>query len=308
MNKYFVKIAVVLFLVAFAMSACDKDVGTDDSIVENNGTESPLVVTHGYVSQPAVIDGKKYEWTFERKNSLSKSFYFDWTDSDMDDMFSTAKEDPTSRTYKVMKVWRKSQPGKYFWIMIENFKFNMGDSSYVYNNVDTNAEVYGRMYHWEIANQCASLVRMNLKRIDANGNEFGPKIPTPGRLPTTQDLCDLMEQNYVDKYVNSFNPYTDWGYYDVFLSGREFYNGLYAPAAYPTMGGWMDNTDYGYQYYDYLHQEVNFWTSDWYLVESAHYPLRIMYQNGLYHAFLNAPSANHYGMYVRYVFEPIQVQ
>ena len=33
MNKYFVKIAVVLFLVAFAMSACDKDVGTVDTFV-----------------------------------------------------------------------------------------------------------------------------------------------------------------------------------------------------------------------------------------------------------------------------------
>lgn len=121
MNKYFVKIAVVLFLVAFAMSGCDKDVGTDDSFVENNDNESPQVITHGDISQPAVIDGKTYEWKFEHKKRLSKSFFIDYSSSIYDTMFSVAKEYPfssTSRTYPVMKVWRKSDPSKYFWIIL----------------------------------------------------------------------------------------------------------------------------------------------------------------------------------------------
>jgi len=62
MNKYFVKIAVVLFLVAFAMSACDKE-EPDISTVCSDVSTAPVVM-EGYVRQPIEINGKKMEWTF----------------------------------------------------------------------------------------------------------------------------------------------------------------------------------------------------------------------------------------------------
>ena len=112
---------------------------------KNIEAEKTFVVTNGKYSNPAVIDGITYQ--YNRKEKLSKAFFIDYSDPELDTMFSTVKDYPynvTANTYKVMKVWRKSEPGKYFWVIIENFRYKPGDSSYVYNNDEANAQTYGR--------------------------------------------------------------------------------------------------------------------------------------------------------------------
>lgn len=275
------------------------------------------MITHGDISQPAVIDGKTYEWKFERKRRLSKSFFIDYSSPIYDSMFSVANEypfSPTSRTYQVMKVWRKSESGKYFWIMIENFKYKPGDSSYVYNNVEANAQTYGRMYHWEIANECGSKVRMLLPGRFNDGTYTNTTFPTYGHLPTIQDINDVMEVDAIgflpETGTTIFDFDYDYGYYDLFLSGREFYDEINETAAYHTLGGWLNNTDYATNGFYDLNERSFYWTSTQPSENNYgfHYPLRIYNDDGNYAAFINISHANHYGFYVRYVFEPIQIQ
>lgn len=210
-----------------------------------------------------------------------------------------------------MKVRRKQDTSRYFWVMIENFKYKPGDSSYVYNNVEANAATYGRMYHWEIANECATKVKMQLPRRNPDGSYTTTKYPTYGRLPSLQDVADILEVdsicNWPGNGTNIFNFDYNVGYYDVFLSGREYYDDeVNEEGADHTMGGCMDNTD-RLICYSHLHNRVDFWLSDYVGEPDSHYAMVISNYNDDYRAFVNGLCVNHYGFYVRYVFEPKQL-
>ncbi|MBR4266088.1 MAG: hypothetical protein IKQ46_08555 [Bacteroidales bacterium] len=312
-NRFVIKsFAATIAVAAFALSSCDKD---EPKITEKNiEAEKTFVVTNGKYSNPAVIDGITYQ--YNRKEKLSKAFFIDYSDPELDTMFSTVKDYPynaTANTYKVMKVWRKSEPGKYFWVMIENFRYKPGDSSYVYNNDEANAQTYGRFYHWEIANECAHKIKMNLPRRRADGTYTTIKYPTYGHLPSRQDINDIMEVTSIghlpENGTTVFDFDYEWGYYDIFLSGREYYDGVDENAANHTMAGCLDNTDFEADEFDFINKTVFFWTDDNYngFISYAHYPLEIDYYNGAYSAFINALHADHYGFSVRYVFEPKQL-
>ncbi len=290
-------------------SACqDEEVKIAD--VPDGGDSAPAIVNSGDENSPNLIE-------YRRSKSLSKSFYYDYSYPEANDMFSTVQDYPynaSANTYQVMKVWRRSDPTKYFWIMIENFRYRANDSSFVYDNNEANASVYGRMYHWAIAKECENKVMMRLPRRNADGTYTLGSYPTFGHLPTIQDINDLMEVDQIGHLSSNGTTIFDFpenGYYDVFLSGRTFDGSASPESARHSLGGWLDNTDYFYftnRSYCDINEKAYYWLADTpSSTGSSHYPLRIYRNDGEYVAFVNASHANNYGFYVRYVFEPKQL-
>lgn len=302
-------VRTIATLTLFSMFSCDK-IEISDNKSEQETTKEITIVDQGYDESAPLME-------FRRNKALSKTFCYDYFEgTDYDTMFSTVKDFPynsTANTYNVMKVWRKSDPNKYFWIMLENFRYK-DDSSFVYDNKESNAQLYGRLYQWSIAKKCENKIFMRLPRRNADGTYTKTKYPTYGHLPTRTDILDLMEVDtlgHLPENGSSFYRFDDLdylGYYDVFVSGRTYYGDFNEEAAYHTLAGWLNNTDFNpaphLDYHD-INDKVFFWTNDG--IPLYHYPFRIYYNNGEYVAFINAAHANHYGFYVRYIFEPTQL-
>lgn len=321
MKKKILKLALFLLVVAFVfvIPSCDKEeVQTEEPASGVLPDQSAAVMSHGSFSGTPLIE-------FRRGKSLSKTYLFGKLEKPKyDTMFSTAKEFPfnsSARKYKVMKVWRHSDPGKFFWIMLENFKYKPGDSSYVYDNKESNAAFYGRMYHWSIAKQCERKVGMFVQKRLSDGTytDEDDLSFTYGRLPTVQDIEDLMEVTTPPVFgsyyetgptlfdVAALDDGSYVGYYDAFISGRENYGWDYNDSTYyHTLAGWLDNTDLywlTHRSYQDIHEQVCFWLNDS-SIPNAHYPFEIRYQDGAFVASIPAHALDHYGYCVRYVFDP----
>lgn len=319
MKKSITNLSLAIFMIAvvLAIASCSKE----DMQADDCAQSVPQAMVSGALQYGAFTGTPLIE--FRRSKSLSKTYFAPHlAGSNYDTLFSTAKDFPfnsTANTYNIMKVWRTSEPGKFFWIMLENFKYKPGDSSYVYGNDESNAQLYGRMYHWTIAKQCENKIMKYLPRRRLDGSYTTDTFPTYGHLPTVQDIHDLMEVSYPNLLnTNQFTGTTLYdtfggeGYYDAFISGRPFYDADYNDSTYyHTLAGWLDNTDfYWLTHRDYcdLHEQVCFWTdTEWTSLPSTHFPFEIHYQNGNFVACLPVGAANNYGYYVRYVFEPKQL-
>lgn len=245
----------------------------------------------------------------DRTSNLSKSFLYEPEDIEFD-VIRDYPYGTKGNEYRVMKVKRQADTTKYFWIMIDNFRYKTKTGSFVYNNDESNAEIYGRFYHWETANECGNKIQMKLPRRNKDGSYTKKKYPTFGHLPTIQDFKDLLETDVIGAHpwdgVQIYDDF-DYGYYDFFLSGEEYFESAEPELAYHTMAGFRDNSDSHNSPFDDIHNEVYFWTSERSGSSDCHYPLDIMFNDGAYSAFINAGHANHYGFSVRYVFEPKQL-
>ena len=348
MNKYFVKIAVVLFLVAFAMSACDKE-EPDISTVRSDVSTAPVVM-EGYVRQPIEINGKKMEWTFPaRQKSLSKGILVDeanWyallepylkVDYGSDyQLIDTVNFDYHNTNYsvKVLRVDRKSEPGKYFYVMIDNLNVPMDTACWAYADNNSNASTYGRLYTWNAANALTPYITMNLP-IYSEDNPTVPlfggfKLPVQAKLPSHQDICDIIECDTIGHLpfygykINQNNTAPTHGvspplpqrlyYYDVFVGGLEGSGYTDYTRGLHTLGGFRNTYQQAPMYWDTwvngwytgLNNTAFIWLRDQYFPgDPFHEPLEINYNNDYnYTAFINADHWDQYGFSVRYVFEP----
>jgi uncharacterized protein (TIGR02145 family) len=217
-------------------------------------------------------------------------------------MFSTIK-DNAGNTYKIMKVWRTSNPNKYFWIMIENFRYVAGKGCYLYRNDASEVNEYGRLYHWETANECGGKIHMDLPYRKASGKYTKKNYTTYGHLPTKQDISDLMGIPNFQR--GGLNEISGLKYYDVFLVGRDKTDIEDDFSVFHSIAGYMDNTDYPYSDFDSRHNCGMYWMQEG--SRDAHQPLRIEYDDDNYTAYYHVWHHNHYAMSVRYVFEPKQL-
>ena len=345
MNKYFVKIAVVLFLVAFAMSACDKD--EPDISTECGDVSTAPVVMEGYVRQPVEIDGKKMEWTFPARHiSLSKGIVVDeanyyplveWTLGSDYKLIDTVDFDYHNVNYsmKVLRVDRMSEPGKYFYVMIDNLKVQMDTACWAYADDESYVSTYGRLYTWPAANALASQITMTLPVYSAANPSQQisgvPDQPVQAKILSWQDVCDIIECDTighmpcygytVDQTLEPTVPghgmlNIPLFYYDVFVGGLEGSGYTDYSRGLHTLGGFRNTIQQDPMYWEYWvngwYTRINSYACIWLSNRSGsennpyHYPLDIQYDNNYnYTACINAGHWDKYGFSVRYVFEPV---
>ncbi len=292
MNKFF-RLFAIIAVVGLAFTGCQKE----NDIIPNADNN---IIKSGEYSEPAVIDGQTM--IFNQNKSRLKGLFAEesWIEQ------QTIKDYPynsTANSYRVIKVVRPN--GKYFWIMIDNFKYNAGTGSYIYGNNSANLATYGRLYKWQVAMNSKTKIYMLLPKY-LNGVPTGGNQAVYGSLPNFQHIKDMLETTAIGNLpTNGTTP--DLGnnmYYDAFLAGREF-NPL-PETAYPTLAGWRDNMDVapGNQEYNSLTTWGRFWTSEL-AVTGAHYPLEIKDETYMWSAYINAGHDDRYAFSVRYVFEPL---
>ncbi|MBQ3656619.1 MAG: hypothetical protein II956_07235 [Bacteroidales bacterium] len=263
------------------------------------------------------IDGKRMEWKLYPPTSnkrISKGLVFDETGRDDPDAkleIDTVycHSDPKKK-YLALKVDRISQPGKFFYIMIDNLDIKYHRGCWAYNNNENNVKKYGYLYNWATADILKNDVYMKLRDYRSNGK---PTKITPhhGKLPSVEDIKDLLEVDYEVSWQNPRSVYDlcgwDMFYYDAFLCGLE--QGTHADC---------DKTFAGERYEQYNPQISMGWYTDlnnrgFYRMENKNncfvLQRRIDYhiqQDYPYEAYIH-PSCNYTkeeGGSVRYVFEP----
>jgi uncharacterized protein (TIGR02145 family) len=293
MNRKIFRLFAVIAFAVLAFTGCQKEI----DIIPNTDNN---IIKSGEYSEPAVIDGQTliFEYTKNRrKGMITDETYLEQ---------QTIKDYPynaTANSYRVIKVTRPN--GRYFWIMIDNFKYNAGTGCYIYVNNSANLATYGRLYKWQVAQNNRTKILMKLPKI-INGVPTAPIYSVYGRLPNFQDIKDLLETTSIGNLPsNGTTP--DMGtnlYYDAFLAGREDAWGDLTKA-YPTLAGWRDNMDVapGNQEFNSLTTWGRFWTSEL-AVTGAHYPLEIKDDIYMWSAYINAGHDDRYSFSVRYVFEP----
>lgn len=345
-NSHFKTIAAALLVTAIALNSCEKDV------TEFETEQNESVVTGGLEKNPVVIDGKKMEWQFSlRPRKLAKGMLLDETDwyssyalealrdeyGDDYKLVDTLRFSYRNQNYeiKLLRVDRKSEPGKYFYVMIDNLAVKIDTACWAYADDESYVDKYGRLYTWNAANALAPNIKMSLPVYDINNptqKKFGGKLylPVKARLLNRQDVCDIIECNAIGAFPETGYTIDDQSenwvghtqyeiplfYYDVFIGGLEGPNlgesidysrgerslAGYRNTVHQSVGfGKWDNGWFGY-----LNEIGLFWLDEQeFPVTNAHYPLSILpEENKDFTAFINCHCNNQFGYSVRYVFEP----
>ncbi|MBR6277468.1 MAG: hypothetical protein IKR41_01740 [Bacteroidales bacterium] len=241
-NYLFSAFAVLMFAILCGISCQEEEV----KISEENFTSS-------YVNVDSVltIDGKRMEWKLSippRKKSLSKGIlvdeatyyaslneYFPNDYKLIDTIKFTYKK--KNYSYKVLRVDRKSEPGKYFYVMIDNLDVKLDTACWAYADDESYVKKYGRLYTWNSANALAKKISMKLHVYDKDNPTnklFDTKLPVAAKILSFQDVCDIIECDGIGNMP--YNGYTiddnelspghgnyDFPlyYYDVFIGGLE---------------------------------------------------------------------------------------
>ena len=333
MKKIYKFSALATFAVAMLCgTACQEE----EEVKVSNET-----ITNAVVNKDSVltVDGKRMEWKFslpERKKSISKGilygkehymeleqickeYYGKNYELFKNITYTHTKKNGTKQKYgiQLMRVDRKSAPGKYFYVMIYNLNVELDTACWAYGEANNiaytyNATKYGRLYTWDAANALAKKISivLNNRRVHA-------------RLISQQDILDIMECDNIGYRDYSIDDNMDapeheginmaFNYYDVFLGGLDGPTDAEEPdysRGARNLGGYrnsVENELYFNNWYYNLNKVGMFWLKDTHFPEysSFHYPFEVQYDNNNnYTAFFNTGYLNQYGMSVRYVFEP----
>ena len=256
MKNNFKIVIVALFAASFSFSSCEKDVNEFETI--NNES----VFTEGLEKNPIVIDGKKMEWNLSLSSRkltkgliLDERYYYTQATELLQLEYGAGYKlietlrftyNKKNYEYKLLRIDRKSEPGKYFYVMIDNLDVKLDTACWAYGNNETNVKKYGRLYTWFAANALANKISIKMPVYKANKptetllNDTSIKLPVKARLLSYKDVCDIIECNTIGHLPE--NGYTinkhredqmddnipkhgmfdlPLYYYDVFLGGLE---------------------------------------------------------------------------------------
>ena len=235
---------------------------------------------------------------------------------------------------KVLRVDRKSEPGKYFYVMIDNLNVALDTACWAYADNVSNVSTYGRLYTWPAANALATQISMQLPVYSAtNPTQQISGVPAQlvqAQILSQQDVCDIIEcdtighmPEYGYSVICNLSSAPGHGilnmplfYYDVFVGGLAWSGHIDYTLGHHTLGGFRNTIQQDPMYWEY-------WVNGWYTgintkafiwlrdrsgseTHPFHYPLVIEYNNNYnYSAYVNAGHWDKYGYSVRYIFEPV---
>ncbi len=249
----------------------------------------------------------------EKQQSLSKGLFFDSRELGHEYGEATYMLNKKYK-YRTLKVERKSDPGKYFYVMLTNLSIPLKKNCWVYDNKTSNAKEYGYLYTWEAANALAKKVTMPLPSFDQYGKLVSSNAATPGRIINRQDLYDIIGadalSNALAENKDGYSIFDEWNeddkmdfYYDEFVVGTDFADYEMSAAYHSLAGGrYYGGVDGKWSFED-LNSEGNYWTNDYYGSPSAHFVYRIS-SDELNVFIRSALIDNDCGLSVRLVFEP----
>jgi hypothetical protein len=298
------------------------------------------------------IDGKRMEWKFslpQKRRSISKGVFLDERNyyesivalckqqygSDYE-LLKTIDLSYKGEKYSVefMRVDRKSEPGKYFYVMVDNLKVKLDTACWAYADDESYVEKYGRLYTWSAAEAFAKTQITYLPRYQKNNPKKkvidNMDFPVRARLISKQDILDIIECDcFAETGYSIDNNIEADGHEDCF--GIPFYY-------YDAFVGGLDNDSNGWDYSrgervltgcrNSIQQERqywSFWIKGWYCEmnelgsiwlndrsgndkkEQFHYSLTFKKQNDYgdnFVSYISVATWDRYGFAVRYVFEP----
>ena len=273
--------------------------------------------------------------THKSKNTLSKGYTLNLNDS-IENGIAYYKPNKNYK-YKTIKVKRRSDTSKYFYVMIENVGVPVDTVCWAYGDNENNVSKYGRLYNWNSANALAKNMYMDLPIYKKDGSIFVKSFPTQGKIMSIEDFKDIIDSQN-DTLPNKVNEYTITDEYirgnmtyDAFVFGLDDAE-LNDSCAFHSLGGFRNTIcqpQYAYYingWYAHLNRAGDFWVSspeDDYInpaypndTQQYHYVLNLMYMYdnfGLgifvdYYDFEASITVSYhykFGFSVRYVFEPI---
>ncbi len=290
--------------------------GEDEVVVVSATTSLP---SYRYDTDSVLmVNGKRMQWFFNApKKSLSKGILADETGPDWEYGYATFDDDTTHK-FKTMKVYKRNDPEKYFYVMLTNLDINSSSGCWAYNDDQSLVAKYGRLYTWHKADELKTKVHMDLPIYRKNGTVFSEHFQTPARLMTIEDVCDIIEMDtigHMTQYGYQLNstwvdPMYSYFYYDAFVFGPEFTTN-HADAQHSLGGVRAVEWATGIDRYRSINMNGGYWLSDRYVDTDMynHFPLTIERQYGSnlydYSAYINCMVRNESGNSVRYVFEPV---
>lgn len=299
--RFILPMVVVFVMAIVSFSSCEKEEASGGGNVDS----LPNVIY-------APVKGENLEWSFDAPApKLSKGYHHD---ADWWEYGTAYYKDNTSHTFKTLKVYRRNDPDKYFYVMLTNLDIKADKHCWAYNDDERNVAKYGYMYTWMKAEELARKVYM----------EF--YLPAPrtgnltlskrfGRLMTFEDLKDILESDVIPEQAKDGNQLREDNggdmFYDAFVFGPEYAYGDFTNPAQHTLGGnrapdWY--TEKEMARYGGLNLWGNFWLNEKEYNPDYHYFLTVQRGGGKekfdYSAFVNHMMRDYNGLSVRYVFDP----
>ncbi len=197
---------------------------------------------------------------FKQRKKLTKGLDIDFiTDETIEQGVAYFSENP-NKTYQTMKVIRRSDPSKYFYVMITNldipypFDLYLTDSTQVitsecspYADNMSYLQKYGLLYTKYGADHICEYLYMRLPVI-RNGKEVNNrKRNIRGRLMTRQDIADILEVDIAvadscieidEASIDEYYDETKHAYYNAFVFGLELKSAI--TDAHHSLGGYRD--------------------------------------------------------------------
>ena len=235
MKKRILKLIAFAALIAVMLAgiaACEKE----EPRPSDNENETAAVNPQETVAD----DGVAGEFTvrFRRHNSHSKGLVC----GDQHDWIETDKAyfiEDKSKTFETMKVYRQSDPTKFFYIMTTNLDIPYPYDDYMQNkppapimsdcwfyaNDPANIDTCGWLYTRAAVSIMRNKIYMELPMYKDGKPMLGKRTKVRGRLPNNRDMADLLEvANEMDmfKYHDVWDYADDYeknSYYDAFVFG-----------------------------------------------------------------------------------------
>lgn len=283
MKKNFLNIIAYIASIGMIFSSCQ-----DEDIKQTKETN-----TFDYSISDTSSCSDNLIFKIPINNSISKGYRIDYQNDFIESGVAFFGEKP-QKTFQTMKVYRQSDPTKYFYIMLTNldipypFDFYLKDSTNVvttgcspYADEYSNVKEYGLLYNQYAAEHIRNYIFMKLPIIRngvplvKNGKTITKSVK--GRFMNRTDLADLLECRFeelhkygghgVTEYIDSDELYeTKFAYYNAFVFGLDITNT--ETSANHSLGGYKDiyNVDYpadrdsirasGLDYPDYILKQI----------------------------------------------------